>query len=113
MDQRLPQTPTTVYVVDDDSGVRHALAFALEPIPHRDEDVGRRNDRLADHDIGRDVLRALARERERLVGRAEMQGEVAVLLGTREVVRILRWRERQQRARPLDARSTRTKRCKR
>lgn len=30
MDQRLRQTPTTVYVVDDDSGVRRALAFALD-----------------------------------------------------------------------------------
>ena len=30
MDQRLPQTPTTVYVVDDDSAVRRALAFALD-----------------------------------------------------------------------------------
>ena len=30
MDQRLPQTATTVYVVDDDSAVRRALAFALD-----------------------------------------------------------------------------------
>ena len=30
MDQRLPQIPTTVYVVDDDSAVRRALAFALD-----------------------------------------------------------------------------------
>jgi DNA-binding response OmpR family regulator len=30
MDQRLVQTPTTVYVVDDDSAVRRALAFTLD-----------------------------------------------------------------------------------
>ena len=30
MDQHLLQTPTTVYIVDDDSGVRRALAFALD-----------------------------------------------------------------------------------
>jgi len=30
MDQRLLQTPATVYIVDDDSGVRRALAFALD-----------------------------------------------------------------------------------
>lgn len=30
MDQRLLQTPATIYVVDDDSGVRRALAFALD-----------------------------------------------------------------------------------
>jgi len=30
MDQRLLRTPTTVYVVDDDSAVRRALAFALD-----------------------------------------------------------------------------------
>jgi FixJ family two-component response regulator len=30
MDQRLPQTSATVYVVDDDAAVRRALAFALD-----------------------------------------------------------------------------------
>lgn len=30
MDQRLPQNPTTVYIVDDDCAVRRALAFALD-----------------------------------------------------------------------------------
>ena len=30
MDQRLPQTPTTVYIVDDDSAVRRALTFAQD-----------------------------------------------------------------------------------
>jgi FixJ family two-component response regulator len=30
MDQGLLQTPTTIYVVDDDSAVRRALAFALD-----------------------------------------------------------------------------------
>ncbi len=30
MDQRLPQIPATVYIVDDDSAVRCALAFALD-----------------------------------------------------------------------------------
>lgn len=30
MDQRPLETPTTVYVVDDDSAVRRALAFALD-----------------------------------------------------------------------------------